>query len=726
MLEPKGGAPEDAGDSARWRRFAWLASPVRLEDRERIAYEVMRLMQWPLMAALMLALGAVWFTVGFSQPTRFVPTLLLLASVCVALPVASRRSSLAAVRVFLVGALVSSTFAVLTHSVHAPGYLINVMILAAVIPLFGARAGLVAAGWMILSGAGWFVLRHLGWASDIVYPNSAMLFSILCAIFIFSIGMFSVPSYLLATALRDLEQRRRESARAESAERELELAFGAVFERTVALAALVGLDGTVVRMNRTGESFFSAAPGQFVGKKLWDLPWHEDCDREALKRALETPSELAQRAEVFVAQRVGRRLTLQLSFTTVRDETESLRYWVVEGSDVTQLLDTQRDLSNARRLEALGQLAGGVAHDFNNMLMALKGAFESLTEVRASEREREEAADTMAQAIGRATDVTRKLLAFGRRDRFETRVFDLNELVKEASSLLRRTLGAPIELVLALHEQPVLVEGDESAIEHALLNLVVNARDAMLSGGRLTIRTRAEVLGESDVSALQLNARPGKFVSLSVEDTGIGMAEQVKARAFEPFFTTKLAGEGSGLGLAAVHGTMASHHGGVSVESRANAGTVVRLFFPAVEAKALTPRPHSSDQAVQRLRGKVLVVDDEPLLLRVVKRHLFEIGVEAVTAGDGPSAIALLDQGFAFDCVITDFVMPKMSGMALVRRIRERKPDLPIIVMTGYPLGGNSGVESPLAELVCLRKPFDREDLAKVLMPILEADSTPT
>jgi CheY-like chemotaxis protein len=209
-----------------------------------------------------------------------------------------------------------------------------------------------------------------------------------------------------------------------------------------------------------------------------------------------------------------------------------------------------------------------------------------------------------------------------------------------------------------------------------------------------------------------------------VEDTGIGMDERVKAHVFEPFFTTKAVGEGTGLGLAAVHGTMLSHSGGVAVESSANRGTCVRLYFPSAHGQRISLKPQSMTRELTRLSGTVLIVDDEPLMLRVSKRHLTQLGLDVVAVGDGASALALIAAGTPFDCVITDFVMPNMSGNALIQKIREINIEVPIIIMTGYPSGSTPERDGILSEHPCLRKPFSREELAKVLAQVLRSRRT--
>ncbi len=698
--------------------MAWLESPISRADRERIAELMLRLLRWPLLAILLVAQAIVVGTVGFEEPTRFVPAFLMMAALLVAGPVAKRRGALPGLTIVIVGAAVTTSCAVLAHSVHAPAYWGNLLSLAVVVPLYGARGGLLLSLWAAITGAAWFFLQRAG-LTLLVHPNSAFVYVLMCGYMLCGVGLLSIPSFLLTAALRTSEQRRLETQRAQLAEHEIELAFGAIFERTTTLAALLDSEGTVTRINRKGEAILNVEPLAMNGKKFWNLPWSGENDRIILREALAERLDLKQRIEASVMGAGGRSRTLQLVITGVSEGHGQIRYFAVEGIDVTELLDAQRELAHARRLEALGQLAGGVAHDFNNMLTALQGAFESLNDADLSEPERQEATDTMEQAIRRATEVTRKLLAFGRRDRFETRVIDPNHLVTDASRLLRRTLGAPIELVLELESEPTIIEGDEAALEHALLNLVVNARDAIGNGGRVTLRTRRVVLDQSFCAAQQFAGRPGPYIVLSVEDTGIGMDEQVKAHAFEPFFTTKSVGEGSGLGLAAVHGTMLSHNGGVIVDSHTDSGTTIHLYFPVAEGREVTLRPHSITRELTPLRGTVLVVDDEPLMLRVAKRQLSQLGLEPVLAGDGESALALLKKGLRFDCIITDFVMPKMSGMTLVNKIRRFLPDIPIIIMTGYPSGSAADSHNAISEYPCLRKPFNRSDLAKVLTPVL-------
>jgi CheY-like chemotaxis protein len=241
----------------------------------------------------------------------------------------------------------------------------------------------------------------------------------------------------------------------------------------------------------------------------------------------------------------------------------------------------------------------------------------------------------------------------------------------------------------------------------------------MKSGGTITLRTRVRRTDEFADDWQPSPIKTDELIELSVVDDGIGMSEEVRARAFEPFFTTKAVGEGSGLGLAAVHGTMHSHGGAVSVESDLGVGTTVRLYFPVANRQICSRIPSSGVAHTVQLAGTVLVVDDEPLVLRVARRYLKSLGVTCEIVSDGFAALALVDSGREFDCVLTDIVMPKMSGLVLIAELHERVPELPVIVMSGFPAGTEGLAHEALTQYPCLRKPFGTKELAKVLGPIL-------
>ena len=707
-------------NAARTHRF-WLVPYLTRELREEIAARIIRFLGITQAILAALALVTVGATVGLAQPTRFIPPSIWLVALFAAHLVARRWGPLNGLTVYVGGVVLATTVGVLAHGVHTPAYLTNVMILAIVVPLYGSRAGVLLALWCALTGAAWFLLRRLGWTTGLVYAPSVFVYIVMLGCMLAGIGLMSIPTALLAATLRSSEQRRLEADQALKAEQNAELAFQAVFEQTGALTALIEPDGTILRLNLTGERLLGVQSVAYIGRSLFDLPWLGNDAVAQISNALRRAAGGTERLEAQVLGPVGRR-SLQLAIAPIKSLDGQVRTLVVEALDVTRLLEAERDLAHARRLEALGQLAGGVAHDFNNMLLAVRGALESLRSEQTNQEERVEAMDTMDQATLRASALTRKLLAFGRRDRFETQTIDLHELIAEAAQIFRRTLGAPIDLTLDFAAEDTLVEGDAAAIEHALLNLVVNARDAMKNGGTLTLQTRVMVVDEDWCQQQRFPVCPGWLVKVSIKDQGVGMTDAVLRRAFEPFFTTKTMGDGSGLGLAAVHGTMLSHSGGVTVESQVGIGTSIHLYFPLATGNRVSARvPSSGVEFSLQLSGTVLVVDDEPLVQRVAKRYLKSLGITATIVGDGAAAISLLRAGQLFDCVLTDVVMPKMSGDALIGELRALQPDLPIVVMSGFPAGTDGLVQHVHIDCPWLRKPFGRNDLAKVLGPILSA-----
>jgi PAS domain S-box-containing protein len=696
----------------------WLKPYLSLEMREVIAEKLNRLLWVPTLMVVGLTQLALLVTVGFREPTRFIPGMYWVVALLTARWVAKRRGALSGLKFVILGLVGATSFAVLAHSVHAPAFWGNILALAVIVPLYGARAGVLLSLWCALCGATWFFLYRHGWTVGLVYPPSLFAFTFLMGCMLSGIGLMSIPTALLASALRSAQNRQLEAESARRAEQNAELALKAVFEQTGALTALIEPDGVILRLNPMAERLLGIDAAQFVGKSINELPWANADVKAQLAYAILRAAEGIERLDVVVQGAAGPR-HLQLAIAPIFGLDGQLRSLVVEGLDATRLLEAERDLAHARRLESLGQLAGGVAHDFNNMLLAMQGALESLQSRKLGPTEQAESLQTLSQAVHRAADLTRKLLAFGRRDRFENQLVDLEVLITEATNIFRRTLGAPIEVVLELDTERTLIDGDAAAIEHALVNLMVNARDAMKHGGTITLKTKVRHVDEQFCQRQSFPISSGKFVELSVTDEGVGMSEEVRARAFEPFFTTKAIGEGSGLGLAAVHGTMLSHGGGVSVESKLEVGTTVHLYFPAAIRQISSRVPASGVGYSVQLTGTVLVIDDEPLVLRVTRRYLRSLGVTCELASDGQTALSFLDSGKVFDCVLTDIVMPKMSGIVLISEIRQRCPDLPVVVMSGFPAGTEGLAQETLTEYPWLRKPFGSPELAKVLGPIL-------
>jgi signal transduction histidine kinase/CheY-like chemotaxis protein len=387
-----------------------------------------------------------------------------------------------------------------------------------------------------------------------------------------------------------------------------------------------------------------------------------------------------------------------------------------------QLEATMEQLVQAQKMEAIGQLAGGVAHDFNNLLTVIQGHCGLLLDgASAADAELTESAKEIEAAAIRAADLTRQLLTFSRRQPMQTRPLDLDDVVLSVSRMLRRLIGEAIVLHTRLVPGGAWVEGDTGMIEQVMMNLVINARDAMPSGGELWLELDDVTLDET-AAHRHPAARPGSFICLSLRDTGRGIPADHLAHIFEPFFTTKEVGKGTGLGLATVHGIVEQHHGWIEVESCLGKGTIFRVHLPRLhEGGALLGGPRDTSQ-VRGGAESILVVEDEPAVRTLAARILGTHGYRVQAAPSGAEALDLWrQQAGAFDLLLTDLIMPGgISGGQLAERLRTDKPDLRVIYMSGYP-GDTASRGLVLHEGVnFLQKPFDPARLAKIVRSCLD------
>lgn len=387
--------------------------------------------------------------------------------------------------------------------------------------------------------------------------------------------------------------------------------------------------------------------------------------------------------------------------------------------DVTQRKETEIELRHAHRMEAVGQLTGGVAHDFNNLLGAILGHTEFLLDLLSERTEERQLATEILDCALNGAAMTQRLLAFARRQPLQPAVIDLNEYVPVHVSLLQRTLGETVTVEVVLAPGLWLTLADPSQIVDVLLNLAINARDAMPHGGTLTISTANAVL-DAAYCAHHREATPGEYVVLSVRDTGTGMPPEVLARAMEPFFTTKPLGKGSGLGLSTIYGFARQSGGYLSIESKEGEGTTVRLYLPHTLAGRTVPAaPKLRMPPLPRGEESILVVDDNDGMRATAARNLAALGYQVRLAADGPSALALLQANEHFDLLFTDVVMPNgLSGYQLAEAARALQPGLSVLFTTGFAAedDGETAVMDPDA----LRKPYRRRELAERVRAVLD------
>ncbi len=513
---------------------------------------------------------------------------------------------------------------------------------------------------------------------------------------------------------------------AESALRISERRFRALVEESWDAIALFGPDGTILYGSTATTRLLGYELAEFVGRNALELI-HPD-DRSAVLLRLEEVTTQPRR-RVQVAARVqhknGHWRHLEGVLTNLLDD-PSIRAIVNNYRDVTDRRILEEQVILAQKMEAIGRLAGGVAHDFNNILTAIGGYTDLLLADLAPDDKRRRDVEEIHRAADRAAALTHQLLAFSRRQVLQPKVISLNALVPDIEKMLRRLIGENILFATVLHPQLGNVRADPGQLEQVIVNLAVNARDAMPNGGRLTIETRNVELDESYTTD-HPNVKPGHYVMLAVTDTGVGMNEETKARIFEPFFTTKVRGKGTGLGLATVYGIVQQTGGHIWPYSEPGQGTTMRVYLPCVAAPA-DPIEHPIETTPTALRGTetILLVEDEAPVRSITRQLLQRNGYTVLEASDGQTALALVDgtqHGTQVDLLLTDVIMPGMSGRELAAQLMARRPALRVLFMSGYT--DDAVVRHGMLEpgLAYLEKPFRPPTLLRKVREVLQAPS---
>src|SRR5208282_5681820 len=473
-----------------------------------------------------------------------------------------------------------------------------------------------------------------------------------------------------------------------------------------------GLDGTITSWNRGAERIYGYMPEEVVGRNISLLiPSDRPDEVPEILRKISAGERIEHHESVRVAKD-GRHLNVALSVSPLRDAAGEIVGASAIARDITAEKRAEAMLRQSQKMEAIGRLAGGVAHDFNNVLGIINSCAEFLRDRILPSAEPSLYVENIGKAIERGRSLTKQLLAFSRTSAVQPRILDLNERLREISKLLRPLLGDDVEIIIAPRTNSAVVEADPGQLDQVVVNLAVNARDAMPRGGKFILETSAVRFDET-FSEQEQAVPAGKYIVLAVSDTGTGMDEATGSRIFEPFFTTKEAGKGTGLGLATVYGIVKQSSGHILVYSELGHGTTSKIYLPSAEHKiGLGAKPEAEEVSPRRQATTILLVEDDEIMRSLTRKLLQEHGYTVVEADDGKTALEWLQSHPApIDLLLTDVVMRRISGPDLAERLSASHPTLKVIYMSGYTgeLMANRAVLKPGVTL--LEKPFSRTAL---------------
>jgi two-component system, cell cycle sensor histidine kinase and response regulator CckA len=480
-------------------------------------------------------------------------------------------------------------------------------------------------------------------------------------------------------------------------------------------------EGQVRSWNHAAEGMFGWTAAEVLGSQLPFIPAEESAQfRQSLRRVLD--GELLTGFQVQRRAKDGRPLELRICAAPMRGPSGSMNQVIALAEDVTERKSLGEQLRQAQKMEAIGQLTGGLAHDFNNILtIVITNAALMATELKSDQGEARVELEELQRAALRGVELVRKLMAFSRRRAVEMKPLDLGQVITDASRDLGRLLPATVQVTVQVENGAQLtINGDVGAIEQILFNLATNARDAMSDGGTLRLGVYRAWLDEDHLRTHGWGST-GTYIVLTVSDTGCGMSPGVRARAFEPFFTTKEIGKGTGLGMAMVYGLVSQHRGYAELLSEEGHGTTVRLFFPALPISVQQSIVSSDPEPPAGRNERILVVDDEDGVRRSAVRVLSRFGYVVEEAADGEGALVAVGQSRdPFDLVISDMVMPRMGGMELYRELRSRDSGARVLLMSGHTAEDIDALEEPTAGVKFLHKPWSVTDLLRRVREVLD------
>jgi len=487
--------------------------------------------------------------------------------------------------------------------------------------------------------------------------------------------------------------------------------------------AIIGkdLDGTITSWNRGAENIYGYTPEEAMGKNISLLAPSDRPDEIPGILAKIGRGETVEHLESVRVTKDGRHLNVSITVSPLRDAKGDVVGASAIARDITAQRRAESQLNTAQKMEAIGRLAGGVAHDFNNILGIIGACSEFLRDRIDPSAEPAQYVENIKQAIERGSSLTRQLLSFSRSTAVKPQLLDLNERLKDVDKLLRPLMGDDVEIMIVSKSPAAVVEADPGHLDQIVVNLAVNARDAMPRGGKFILETGTARFDEAFAQQHQ-NMAPGNYVVLAVSDTGSGMDSPTAARIFEPFFTTKGPGKGTGLGLATVYGIVKQSAGHIFVYSEVGHGTTFKIYLPNADHKiGLGSRAEAETLAPDAKSATILLVEDDEIMRRLTRQLLEERGYAVVEANDGKAALEWVRSNPGrIDLVLTDVIMRNMSGPELVKELSGSNPGLKVVFMSGYT--GELIAEREVLErgITLLEKPFSRNALLKTIHATLD------
>jgi PAS domain S-box-containing protein len=511
---------------------------------------------------------------------------------------------------------------------------------------------------------------------------------------------------------------------AERALRDNERRFRSLIENASDAIAIIGADGKFMFVSESYRNVLGFEPSELVGRDVLEFV-HED-DLGAAVRSQTSLTEPGSTAHVTLRCRHkdGSWRTLEARARNLLHD-PAVAGIVSASRDVTQQHALEAELLQAQKMEAMGQLAGGVAHDFNNLLTVITSNVDLIVSAIPSQVQIHENLTEIRRAASQAAGLTRQLLNFTQRRAEDPRVVNLNEVVIDSQSLLRRVIGESSELRVTTSTKAPLVKMDRAQLDQVLMNLVFNARDALHERGVVEVSTERKKVAKGDSRASAVP--PGDYSVLSVRDTGVGMTPETRARAFDPFYTTKEMGRGTGLGLAMVYTIVKQAGGYIDLETSRGAGTTFRIYLPRVVSPTATPLDGTPAVRANAGGETVLLVEDEEMVRKVVRRTLLSQGYKVIEAANGTEALQVaLEDPARISLVLTDVMMPGMGGPELARRLWRQFPDLKIVFLSGYAPDSMSAESGVPPGAILIEKPFAIEKLMSIVREVLDGDGAGT